>query len=293
MEAAMAGWDGRGLVSTRWLAEHLSDPELRIFDISVHLQPSPSGPYRIESGRPAYAAARIPGAAFLDLPGELSDTASPLPFMMPSADRLAEALGAAGVGPRTRVVAYSTPSPMWATRLWWMLRSCGFDNCAVLDGGLAKWRAEGRPIETGERRYPPTQLSLTGRPGAWADKAAVMAAIEDGGVCTINALSPAVHSGEAPVNYGRKGHITGSRNVPYASLLNEDGTWRRDEELRAQFEPVGALERPRAICYCGGGISATMAALALVRLGHPDVAVYDGSLSEWSRDPAAPMETGA
>ncbi|HLZ84494.1 MAG TPA: rhodanese-like domain-containing protein, partial [Caulobacteraceae bacterium] len=222
-----------------------------------------------------------------------SDTASPLPFTMPPLDRFARALGAAGVGPESRIVAYSTTSPMWATRLWWMLRSCGFDNAAVLDGGLAKWRAEGRPVETGERKYPSAGLTLTARPDAWADKAAVMAAIEDGGVCTINALSPAAHSGESPVNYGRKGHIAGSRNVPYASLLNEDGTWRSDDALRAQFDQVGALERARAICYCGGGISATMAALALTRLGHAGVAVYDGSLSEWSRDPAAPMATGA
>ncbi|MDB5482820.1 MAG: hypothetical protein JWO83_3873 [Caulobacteraceae bacterium] len=292
-EGAMSGWDGRGLVSTKWLAEHLEDANLRVFDLTVHLRPSPIGPYRIESGRADYEAAHIPGAAFLDLPGDLSDTTSPLPFTLPSGDQLARALGAAGIGPHTRVVAYTTISPMWATRLWWMLRSSGFDNAAVLDGGLAKWRAEGRPVERGERRYPPAHLALVARPGAWADKPTVMAAIDDGGVCTINALSSAAHTGESPVNYGRKGHIAGSRNVPYATLLNEDGTWRSDDQLRARFDHVGALERPKAICYCGGGISATMAALALTRLGHPDVAVYDGSLSEWCRDPAAPMETGA
>jgi thiosulfate/3-mercaptopyruvate sulfurtransferase len=289
----MTGWDGRGLVSTDWLAEHLDDPGLRVFDVTVHLRASPSGPYLIESGRADYQAAHIPGAAFLDLPGELSDVTSPLPFTMPPFEQLAGALSAAGIGAETRVVAYTTTSPMWATRLWWMLRSVGLDDAAVLDGGLLKWRTEGRPLEAGERRYPPGRLTPNPRPEFWADKAAVLAAVEDGGVCTINALSAAAHSGEAPVNYGRKGHIAGSRNVPYASLLNEDGTWRSDDALRAQFEPVGALERRRAICYCGGGISATMAALALTRLGHPAVAVYDGSLSEWSRDPEAPMETGA
>ena len=120
----------------------------------------------------------------------------------------------------------------------------------------------------------------------------MLAAIGDGAVCTINALSPSVHSGEWATNYGRKGHITGSRNVPYAALLNADGTSRDDAELRSLFEAVGALERPRVICYCGGGISATMDALALTRLGHPSVAVYDGSMSEWSRDPDLPMEIG-
>jgi thiosulfate/3-mercaptopyruvate sulfurtransferase len=288
------GWDGKGLVSTAWLAEHLADADLRVFDVTVHLAPSPSGgPYLIESGRADYEAAHIPGAAFLDLPGELSDTASPFPFMMPSVDQLASALGSAGIGPRSRVVTYATTSPMWGTRVWWMLRSCGFENVAVLDGGFAKWLQEGHAVEAGERRYPSTSLDLTPRAGAWADKQAVLAAIEDGGVCTINALSPSAHRGESPVNYGRKGRIAGSRNVPYASLLHEDGTWRGDDELRAQFDAVDAFSKPRAICYCGGGISATMAALALTRLGHPGVAVYDGSLSEWSRDPAAPMETGA
>jgi thiosulfate/3-mercaptopyruvate sulfurtransferase len=182
---------------------------------------------------------------------------------------------------------------MWATRLWWMLRSSGFDDSAVLDGGFAKWTAEGRQADAGACAYPPAELSLVARSGAWADKQAVLAAIGDGAVCTINALSPSVHSGESAMNYGRKGHIKGSRNVPYAALLNADGTYRDDAELRSLFADVGAFERPGVICYCGGGISATMDALALTRLGHPSVAVYDGSMSEWNRDPDLPMEMGA
>jgi thiosulfate/3-mercaptopyruvate sulfurtransferase len=285
-------WHDRGLVSTDWLADHLADADLRIFDVTVHLRPADPGPYTIESGRADYEAAHIPGAGFLDLGRDLSDTASPLNFTMPSVERFAAALGSAGVGPLSKVVVYSATSPMWATRLWWMLHACGFDEAAVLDGGFAKWKAEGRPVEAGPHAYPPAALTLAARPRAWADKAEVLAAIEDGGVCTINALSPSVHSGAAPVNYGRKGHIAGSRNVPYAALLNEDGTFKDDAALRALFAAVGALDRPRAIFYCGGGISATMDALALTRLGHPSVAVYDGSLSEWSRDATLPMETG-
>lgn len=289
----MDEFDGRGLVSTGWLAAHLGDPDLRIFDASVHLRPSTSGPYAIESGRADYEAGHVPGAAFLDLPGALSDPDSKLAFTMPAPGRLAAALGEAGVGPGSRVVVYSTTSPMWATRVWWMLKSSGFDNAAVLDGGLAKWKAEGRPVEAGARSYPPARMALTPKPGAWADRAEVLAAIADGAVCIINALSPSVHSGKSATNYGRKGHIKGSRNVPYAALLKPDGTFKDEAELRPLFEAVGALQRPRAICYCGGGISATMDALALTRLGHPSVAVYDGSMSEWTRDPDAPMETGA
>ena len=280
------------LVSTAWLAERLGDPDLRVFDVTVHLRPATSGPYRIESGRADYEAAHIPGAAFLDLAGDLSDPDAPTSFTMPSLQRFARTLAANGVGRGSRVIAYSTTTPMWATRLWWMLRASGFDDVAVLDGGFAKWKTEGRAAEAGARRYPPADLSLVARPGAWADKQAVLEAIGDGDVCTINALSPSVHSGESATNYGRKGHIKGSRNVPYAALLNADGTYRNAGELRGLFEAVGALERPRVICYCGGGISATMDALALALLGHPSVAVYDGSMAEWSRDPGLPMETG-
>lgn len=116
-----------------------------------------------------------------------------------------------------------------------------------------------------------------------------MSAIGDGVVCTINALSPSVHSGEAAISYGRKAHIQGSRNVTYAALLDAEGPYRSESDLRKLFAAVGAFERDRVICYCGVGISATMDALALTRLGHPSVAVYDGSMSEWAADPAAPM----
>ena len=237
--------------------------------------------------------AHIPGGAFLDLGRDLSDTRSKFAFTLPQTGHLERAFGEAGIGPKTRVVLYTTTNPMWATRVWWMLRASGFDNVAVLDGGYGKWVAEDRPVEIGTRSYAPARLSLTARAQYWADKAAVLAAVGDGAVCTINALSPGVHSGESKMSYGRKGHIAGSRNVPYAALLNEDGTWRSDDELRPHYEGVGAFERARAICYCGGGISATMNALVLTRLGHPWVAVYDGSMAEWCADAEAPMETGA
>lgn len=289
----MSEWDGKGLVSADWLQRHLGDPDLRIFDATVHLRPSTPGPYRVESGRADYEAGHIPGAAFADLAADLSDPEAMLGFTRLPAQRLATALGALGVGQGDWVVIYSTSTPMWATRLWWMMRSAGFAEAAVLDGGYARWTAEGRPVETTVRQYPPATLTLSEQPGAWADKGEVLAAIDDGAVCTINALSPGVHSGEAAMNYGRKGHIKGSRNVPYAALLDPEGRFRPDEDLRGLFDAVGALERPRVICYCGGGISATMDALALTRLGHPSVAVYDGSMSEWTRDPDLPMETGA
>src|SRR5262245_29223027 len=135
----MTGWDGRGLVSTQWLGDHLADPHLRVFDATVHLRaPAGGGPYSIESGLADYLKAHVPGAGFLDLTAKLSDRTSSLNFTMPSVEAFAAAMGAAGVGPNSRVVLYATTTPMWATRVWWMLRACGFDNAAVLDGGFAR-----------------------------------------------------------------------------------------------------------------------------------------------------------
>jgi len=280
-------------VSTEWLAANLGDAALRLYDVTVHLRPATPGPYKVESGRADYEAGHIPGAAFLDLVQDLSDTSSALNFTRPSLVALEHALGAAGIGTGMRVVAYSSGSPMWATRFWWMLRAAGIADVAVLDGGLAKWTAEGRQVVAGVSSYGPAKIHGAEHAESWADKQDVLSAIGDGGVCTINALSPSVHSGEAPISYGRKGHIRGSTNVPYAALLAPDGTFRPDAELRPLFEAVGAFARKRVICYCGGGISATMDALALTRLGHQAVAVYDGSMAEWTADPDLPMELGA
>lgn len=285
-------WNG-ALVSPDWLARNLDDPSLRIFDVTVQMRPDGRGGLNIESGRADYEAAHIPRAGFLDLIRELSDTESPLRFTMPDVAAFAETLAAAGVGQDARIVIYSASSPMWATRLWWMLHASGFDQAAVLDGGLERWRAEGRPIEQGAFAYPAARLTLSPRPGAWAAKSDVVAAMADAGACTIDALPARTFRGEGAGYGGRKGHISGARNVPFESLLTREGRFRSDDELRAELEAVGALESARAICYCGGGIAATMTALALKRLGHPSVAVYDGSLSEWTSDPALPMETGA
>jgi thiosulfate/3-mercaptopyruvate sulfurtransferase len=283
------------LVTTAALAERLASPDasqrLRLYDATVHLRPAQPGPYVVESGRADYEAAHIPSAAFADLAQALSDTASPLRFTLPSSAALEAALSAIGLSNEHDCVIYSSTSPMWATRLWWMLRSMGFD-AAVLDGGLGKWKAEGRALASGSETYPVGRFQATADAARWADKHEVVRSIGDDAVCTLNALTASMHAGTAELNYGRKGHIKGSVNVPYPSLLNADGSYRRVDELRAAFDAVGALRKPRIICYCGGGISATMDALALTLIGHDNVAVYDGSMSEWVLDPALPMELG-
>ncbi len=279
------------LVTVGELAAMLAEPDLRIYDCTVHLRPDPGGSYTIESGLADYREGHIPGAAFLDLDGDLSRKDTRLRFMLPEPGALARAFSRAGIGDGHQVVLYASNHPMWATRVWWMLSSLGHPRARVLDGGLRAWREAGGELERGDAHYPPADFSARFDPGWWADKADVEAAIAAGEVCTINALPAAVHSGEAPINYGRKGHIAGSVNVPYEMLLNASGQFRPVEEIRQAFAAHLAVDRP-VITYCGGGISATVDAFALRLIGKHDVRVYDGSMSEWAADPNAPMEIG-
>lgn len=274
------------------LADPAGGPPLRLFDGTVHLRPAQPGPFVVESGRADFEAAHIPGAVFVDLQADLSAPHPHLRFTLPAPETQAAAWSAAGLSDGDACVVYSSTSPMWATRLRWMLRALGV-QAAVLDGGLARWRAEGRPVASGPGARPaPGRLTARFDAARWADKAEVLRATGDAQVCLLNALTASLHSGSAEIHYGRRGHIRGSVNLPYPALLREDGCFKPLDELRAAFAAVGTLDRPRAICYCGGGIAATLAAMTLQRLGHPDVAVYDGSLSEWAADPALPMDTG-
>lgn len=281
------------LVSTDWLAAHLGDASLRIYDTTIRLEQNPDGfGYVPVSGREDWQASHVPGAAFLDVIGELSDRDSDLPFMMPPPEHFAATMAARGVDEGSAVVLYNAGIPMWSTRVWWMLRSIGFDNVAVLDGGWDKWSAEGRPVDATAPDYPPGRLEARPRPGFWADKADMLATIERGGPVTINALSPEVYSGRKN-QYGRPGHLPGTHNVFYGDLLDPDtGAFRSPEELRRLFEASGALDAERVVTYCGGGISATMDSLALMLCGQDEVAVYDGSMSEWVRDESLPLVLG-
>jgi thiosulfate/3-mercaptopyruvate sulfurtransferase len=279
------------LVDTDWLAARLGDSDLRVFDCSVTLVPIAGG-MRPQSGHAAWAAAHIPGSGYVDLIDDLADRASALPFMMPPAAQCAAALGRYGIGPGTRVVLYDSGGHMWATRIWWMLRALGFDAAAVLDGGLAKWRAEGRPLSTEPSRYPATTFAPQLRPGLFVDKRHVQDTLGSAGVCLVNALSADEHAGRVS-RTPRPGRIPGSGNVPAGSLIDPaTGAYLPLAELREKFRAAGALDGCRVVTYCGGGIAATSAAFTLLRLGAPEVAVYDGSLVEWSGDHSLPMETG-
>jgi thiosulfate/3-mercaptopyruvate sulfurtransferase len=290
----MTDWP-RPLIETADLAARLADPRLRLFECTTVLTPLPDNSgYRADSGRALYGAGHLPGAAFVDLLTELSDTTSPLRFTMPAPDQLALALGRAGVGPGTFVVIYCRSHNTMAARLWWMLRAIGFDEAAVLNGGWKKWTSEGRPLSTEAVSYPPATLVARPRPGLFVGKDAVLAAIDNPHALLVNALTQEQHEGRGGIHYGRPGRIPGSRCVPARDLTDPaTQAYLPPARLRQMFMDAGALgdARPdKVITYCGGGIAASSDALVLTLLGAPDVAVYDNSLSEWARDPSLPME---
>lgn len=279
------------LVSTDWLARHLDDPGVRVLDPSTLLIPRPDfSMYDAVAARDAFEQGHVPGAAFVDIQGELSRPDPRLRFMLPDAQTFARAMSGYGVSDTSFVVAYSTANHWWATRLWWMLKVFGHARVAVLDGGFQKWQAENRPVESGvaspraRGRFTPRGPDL----GMVATREDVLAAIGAGDVCNINALHPKQHAGTGGVTYGRRGHIAGSINIPASAHVNADNTFKNLDELRVLL--AQAMQKPKAITYCGGGIAATSVALGLAMLGHKSVKVYDASLTEWAADAGLPME---
>jgi thiosulfate/3-mercaptopyruvate sulfurtransferase len=285
------------LISTADLADILTRPELRLFDCTTYLEPAPPGsgvPYIVVSGRQTFEAGHIPGANFLDLQAEFSDPRTELRFMMPEVAQLEAAFGRHGISANSRVVLYSIGTAMWATRFWWMLRSLGFEGASVLDGGIDKWTAEGRDIETGlAGGYPSANFTARPKAGLFVGKHDVLAATAEGNSVIVNALGPQFYQGLEPSRYGRPGRIPGSVSVPAATLIDpKSKTFVPLAEAEATFAAQGIDRGKRVVAYCGGGISATIDLFQLHRLGYDDLTLYDGSMGEWAKDASLPIETG-
>ncbi len=281
------------LVTTAWLEANLGRTNLRILDCAVTMRTHPDGTYGFVPGREEWHAGHVPGSDFVDVMGELSAKTSPAPLMMPPAAEFAATMERYGVGAGTEVVLYDRGNHAWAARVWWMLRVCGFDAAHVLDGGWQKWAAESRPITTTAATYERGTFVPHMRSELLATKDEVLAALGRADVTLVNALSPEEHRGTSATRLPRSGRIPGSRNVFVQTLTDPDTkTYKTPAELEALFAAAGALGAQRTIVYCGAGIAASSDALALTLLGAPNVAVYDGSLSEWTADPALPMERG-
>ena len=281
------------LVTSEWLVEKLQDNNLRIYDCTAHLLSHPTETYTIGSGRSDYDKAHIPGADFLDLQEELSDRDSRFRFTFPKAEDFAAAVGKKGLGNNNTIILYSTTSPQWATRIWWMLRAFGFYNAKVLDGGLVRWKQQGYPTSTEPAQYAHTTFMANLQDGLIADKDEVQNAVNDQTVCTVNALSRAQHTASGGAVYGRPGRISNSENVPTSSLVNPDtNMFLSPREISQKFSEIGADKADRVLTYCGGGIAASATAMLLVMLGYENVGLYDNSMSEWANKPDLPMETG-
>jgi thiosulfate/3-mercaptopyruvate sulfurtransferase len=283
----MADDDPKTLVSTDWLEAHLNDPDLRILDASYYLA---------DMGRDAkaeYDASHIPGARFFDI-DEVSDARSTLPHMAAPTEKFTSRMRALGVGDGHQVVVYDGMGLFSAARVWWNFRLMGKTDVAVLDGGFPKWTAERRPVEDMPPHIRDRHITVQRHAALVKDVTQVASASKLGDWQIVDARSPGRFRGEEPeVRPGlRAGHIPGSKNVHYATLLNDDGTMKRGDALRAAFDAAGVDLGKRTITTCGSGVTAAIVMLAMHRLGNADVSLYDGSWSEWGQFEQLQVETG-
>jgi thiosulfate/3-mercaptopyruvate sulfurtransferase len=275
------------LVSTAWLAERLGSADVQVVDASWFM------PGEACTGADAYAAGHIPGAVFFDIDA-VADQSTDLPHMLPAADTFAEAAGALGLRRDLTLVVYDAQGIFSAPRVWWTLRTMGFPEVFVLDGGLPKWRAEGRPLETALPHPVATTIEPAFDPSLVRDLDAIRDALAAHDAQVIDARPGPRFRGEVPEPRAglRGGHMPGAFNVPWGGLIEADGTMKPAAALRAAFEEAGAdLDGP-LVTTCGSGVSAALLALALARLGREDVAVYDGSWAEWGGRKDTAVVTG-
>ena len=274
------------LVSTEWLATELGASDLRIVDASWHLD--------TRDAAAEYEAGHIPGAVFMDL-GGVVDTTSDLPMMLPAAEKFASRMQSLGLGDGSRIVIYDTSDLHTSARAWWMLRLFGAHQIAILDGGLAKWKAEGRDVASGKETLRHRHFTVWKDESHVRSKRAMHTLLESKAEQIVDARSTGRFEGrEAEPRLGvNPGHIPGSKSLPMGTLFNADGTWKTGDALRAAFTDARVDVDAPIAATCGSGVTATTIAFGAHLLGNDKVAVYDGSWSEWGADPDMPKDIGA
>lgn len=276
------------LVSTEWLAKEVGASDLRVVDATWFLP---------DAGRNAaaeYEGGHIPTAVFMDLE-ELADSNSNLPNSLPPPEKFASRMQSLGLGDGSRIVVYDDSPFKSAARAWWMLTLFGAHDVAILDGGLAKWKAEGRALETGKPKLRHRHFTVWKDDKGVKGKADMLANLHSKEAVVVDARGAGRFTGEEaePRADIASGHIPGSRNLPYTNLYKPDGTWKRGDDLVAAFADAGVDLDRQMITTCGSGMTAAVILFGARLTGKQDVALYDGSWSEWGLDADTPKETGA
>jgi thiosulfate/3-mercaptopyruvate sulfurtransferase len=276
------------LVSTEWLAAHLADPQVRVLDSSFK-QPGVT-----PTARADYDAGHIPGAVFFDI-DDVAEPGTSLPHMIPSAARFAEKMAERGVGNGDRVIVYDANGLSSAARAWWLLRLFGHDNVALLDGGLPKWKAEGRPLETAAPSIPKRQFTPRFDAMLVRGKADILANVAGRRELVVDARAAGRFDGTAEETWPgrRRGHIPGSRNLSFDQVTDaKTKQLKNTDELAALFSGAGVKFDKPVVASCGSGVTACALAFAAYLIGHDRVAIYDGSWAEWGLPDGPPIETG-